>query len=90
MFKDLGYRHTLPMRKRLDIIFLSFGVGLFLYTIVFREIALLVHHSVGNGAPLWLLVPSFLLVAIGADRNLWHKTEAAAPVPNSIWFAPNS
>lgn len=33
-------------------------------------------------APFWtttgsqLLVPSFLLVSIGADRNLWHKTEA--------------
>lgn len=77
------------MKKRLDTILLSSGAGLFAYTIIGREIALLVHHSVGNGLPLWLLVPSFLLISIGGDRKVWHKTESES-APNAIWFAPNS
>ena len=72
------------MKSRLDIIFLSFGVGLFLCTIIGREIALLV-HSAGNGVPLWLLLPSFLLISIGIDRRVWHKTEVKF---SEIWFAP--
>ena len=59
-----------------SMIFLSSGICLFLSTILSREIALQVRHSAESGAPLWLLVPSFLLVSIGADRNLWHKHEA--------------
>ena len=66
-----------------SIIFLSFGIGLFLCTIISREIALQISHSAESGAPLWLLLPSFLLVSVGADRNLWHKTEAEM-VPNLI------
>lgn len=77
------------MKTRVDSIFLSFGVGLFLCTLIAREIALQVHHSGNNGMSLWLLLPSFLLISIGADRNVWHKTEAKL-VPDSIWFAPNS
>lgn len=77
------------MKTRLDVIFLSLGTGLFLCTLVGREIALLLHHSGGNGVPLWLLLPSFLLVAIGGDRNLWHKNETPL-LHDSIWFAPNS
>ena len=50
-----------------SMIFLSSGIGLFLFTILSREIALQVRHSAESGAPLWLLVPSFLLVSIGAD-----------------------
>ena len=76
------------MKTRLDIVFLSFGIALFAYTIIGRETAMLLHHSVGNLVPLWLLVPSFLLISIGGDRNVWHKT--AELVPSSIWFAPNS
>ena len=75
------------MTKRVGSIFLSFGIGLFLYTIVGREIALLVHHSVGNGEPLWLLVPSFLQIGIGGELNACHKTKAEL-VP--IFFAPES
>lgn len=76
------------MKKRLDTILLSFGTGLFLSTLIGREVALLA-HSGGNGMPLWLLVPSFVLIAVGGDRNLWHKTEAPL-LHDSIWFAPNS
>ena len=76
------------MRTRLEIFFLSFGIALFVCTIVGRETAMLLHHSEGNWTPLWLLIPSFLLISIGGDRNLWHKTTELAP--NSIWFAPNS
>ena len=85
MFTDLGYRHTAAMRKRLDLILLSFGVGLFLCAIVGM---LLLHHT-GSAAPLWLLVPSFFSIAIGADRKVWHKAEAEL-IADSIWFAPNS
>lgn len=67
------------------MIFLSLGVGLFLCAILGT---LLVHHT-GNGSLLWLLVPSFLLIAVGGDRNVWRKTEAEL-VPDSIWFAANS
>jgi hypothetical protein len=78
---------TAQMKMRLDIIFLSFGIGLFLYTIIGREIALLVHHSAGNGVP-WLLLPSFLLVSIGGElKNARHRTKAEL-VP--IFFAPES
>jgi hypothetical protein len=77
------------MRTRLEIILLSFGIALLVYTIIGRETAMLLHHSVGNGVPLWLLVPSFLLISIGGDRNVWRKTEAEL-VPVSTWFAPNS
>jgi hypothetical protein len=76
------------MKKRLDSIFLSFGIGLFLCTIVGREVTLLAHHSVGYGAPLWLLLPSFLLISIGGElKNARHKTKAEL-VP--IFFAPES
>jgi hypothetical protein len=71
------------MKMRLDIVCLSLGTALFLYALL----GSLLDHS-GNGAFLWLLVPSFLLVGIGGDRKLWRKTEAEAPT--SIWFAPNS
>lgn len=71
------------MKKRLDIIFLSFGFGLFLYTIIGREIAMQIYHSAGNGEPLWLLLPSFLLISIGGNRNVSHKSEAEL-VPNLV------
>ena len=71
------------MKKRMDVILLSLGIGLFLYTIIGREIAMLAHHSVGNGLALWLLVPSFLLISVGADLNAWHKTEAEL-VPDAV------
>lgn len=73
------------MKKRLDIVFLSFGVGFFLFTILGR---MLVHHSNGNGVPLWLLLPSFLLISIGDHRSARTKTEAE--LVQEIWFAPNN
>jgi hypothetical protein len=76
------------MKTRLDVIFLSSGIGLFLCTLIARAIALLA-HSDGNGIALWLLLPSFLLISIGADRQLWHKSEDRL-LNDSIWFAPNS
>jgi hypothetical protein len=78
---------TTSMKIRMNTIFLSFGIGLFLYTIIGREIARLVHHSVGNGVPLWLLVPSFLLIGIGSEHKAFHKKRVEL-VP--IWFAPES
>ena len=92
-----GYRHTLVnirqtensrMKTRLDVILLSSGIGLFLCTVVVRAIALLVHMD-GSGIALWLLLPAFLLISIGADRQLWHKSDTRLR-HDSIWFAPNS
>ena len=76
------------MKTRLDVIFLSSGIGLFLCTLIARAIALLVHSN-GNGMALWLLLPAFLLISIGADRHIWHKPETRR-LQDSIWFAPNS
>jgi hypothetical protein len=76
------------MKTRLDVILLSSGIALFVCTLVARVIALLVHTE-GNGIALWLLLPAFLLISIGADRQLWHKPETRL-LHDSIWFAPNS
>ena len=81
----LGYLHTAQMKKRLDQILLGFGVSLYVCSVL----GMLLVHFTGNSVLLWLLVPSFLLVAVGGDRKLWHKANAAI-VQDSIWFAPNS
>jgi len=73
--------HTAQMKKRLEMIFLGFGVALLPCALLGM---LVVHH----GGFQWLLVPSFLMVGIGGERKAWReKTES---VPYTIWFAPNS
>jgi len=49
---------------------------------------MLLDHS-GSGAALWLLLPSFLLVGVAGDRNIWRKIDSEL-APDAIWFAPNS
>ncbi|MBS1803737.1 MAG: hypothetical protein JST28_10250 [Acidobacteria bacterium] len=70
------------MRARLFL--LRLGIGLLLSAFL----GMLLDHS-GSGASLWLLLPSFLLVGIAADRNVWRRSESVL-APDAIWFAPNS
>jgi len=57
------------MKKRLEMIFLGFGVALLPCALLCM---LVVHH----GGFQWLLVPSFLLVGISGERKVWRKTDA--------------
>lgn len=70
------------MRARLFL--LRLGIGL----LMCAGLGVLLDHS-GNGSALWLLVPSFLLVGICGDDNVWRKPEARS-LTDTIWFAPNS
>ncbi|HEY2469889.1 MAG TPA: hypothetical protein VGI45_18875 [Terracidiphilus sp.] len=73
------------MKNRLNVVFLSFGTGLFLYTVIGREIALLARHSF-DIAPLWLLAPSFLLIGIASELKADDKTTADLP---SLFYMEN-
>jgi len=70
------------MRARLFL--LRLGIGLLFCT----GLGMLLDHS-GSGAALWLLLPSFLLVGVAGDRNIWRKIDSEL-APDAIWFAPNS
>ena len=69
------------MKTRL--ILLSLGLGFFLCAVLGSLL-----DSSANGAFLWLLIPAFLMVGVGGDRKLLR--EASGPIPDAVWFAPNS
>jgi hypothetical protein len=64
-------------------ILLGVGIALFLCAVLGGLL-----DDAADGLFLWLLVPSFLLVGIGGDRNVWRKTETVLPAND--FFAPNS
>ena len=67
------------MKTRLIV--LGVGIGLFLCAML--------GAASGNSNFLWLLLPSFVMVGLGADHKLWHRTREEL-VPEAVWFAPNS
>jgi hypothetical protein len=64
-------------------VLLSVGIGFFLCSVLGGLL-----DDAANGIFLWLLVPSFLLVGIGGDRNVWRRTETGVTADD--FFAPNS
>ena len=64
-------------------ILLGVGIALFLCAVLGGLL-----DDAADGLFLWLLVPSFLLVGIGGDRNVWRKTETGVTADD--FFAPNS